>query len=252
VYKKHQEKITNKQKQLFYKDTKKNLTLLLETKVTTENFFNSIKDKESFDIWYKYITNKLKTKSTYLSTLSTSKSTKYQNSNNNNNSNYYQNLQNYTVDKTDINIDITMKLYNMNENAPMETTNTVQNNESDDKDDDITLLNETIEMVKQQTAELLLTKATTAPSREEMMEKLQVSTEYQELDNYGTTEDGWKIQGMKSFKKEKRDTYKEVSEKYLPINLPLFESEIYVDTPTKYIIPITINIRQPRNAKCCI
>jgi hypothetical protein len=85
-----------------------------------------------------------------------------------------------------------------------------------------------------------------------MMEELQVTNDNQQMDNCGTTEDGWKIQGIKLFKKEKRDTYNKVSEKYLSLNLPLFESEIYVNTPTKYVILIIINIQQPRKAKCCI
>jgi hypothetical protein len=251
VYSKHQEKIIKKQNQAAYKDIKKDLEKLVETKVNTEHFYNQIYNKESFNIWYLYIGNKLKLKTTNNSTSIEGKTTKLQNSVNQSKDNYYQKLQpteDITIEFSD---NLTMTKL-MNDNTPMEITKLKNKTIVCEEDDDITLLNETIELVKQQTAELLLTKTNVTPSREEMMEKLQTTNDQQTMDNYGTTEDGWKIQGMKSFKKEKNDTYEEVSEKYLPLNLPLFESEIYVDTPTKYIIPITINIRQPRNTQCCI
>jgi hypothetical protein len=53
----------------------------------------------------------------------------------------------------------------------------------------------------------------------------------------------WQIEGTKSLQREHRDTFENTSIKHIPINLPKFESEVYEETSTNYIIPIMVTIR---------
>jgi hypothetical protein len=63
-----------------------------------------------------------------------------------------------------------------------------------------------------------------------------------------TNEDGWITPSAIASAKEKKHTSDEVSTRFLPVNLPLFESEIHNTTPTKYVLPITITIKSKRNS----
>jgi hypothetical protein len=50
----------------------------------------------------------------------------------------------------------------------------------------------------------------------------------------------------KTTAREHRNTFEEVNNKFLPINLPLFELEVYDKSDTKYIITIPVDIRTKR------
>lgn len=58
----------------------------------------------------------------------------------------------------------------------------------------------------------------------------------------------WETVGARNLLNEKRATFADVSHKYLPINLPPFLSEVFEDSDTKYIIPLTINIKPLRGS----
>jgi hypothetical protein len=72
-----------------------------------------------------------------------------------------------------------------------------------------------------------------------MMEQLQ----NEQLNSTNPNDQQWEIEGMKDYDNEKRAAFDNHSPKYLPTNLPLFESEIEVGSPTKLILPLTVSIR---------
>jgi hypothetical protein len=82
-------------------------------------------------------------------------------------------------------------------------------------------------------------------SRQKMMEKMKsTKSTGNEVDD-----DGFKIIGMKHHLQDQKQTMQNTSTKFLPVNLPPFESVVEEESKTKYIIPITVTIKTPRNMK---
>jgi hypothetical protein len=60
-------------------------------------------------------------------------------------------------------------------------------------------------------------------------------------------EDGFQKVLPKNFARESNNIFEEKSQKFLPINLPLFELEIHTTSVTKFVIPVTISIKSHKD-----
>jgi hypothetical protein len=82
-------------------------------------------------------------------------------------------------------------------------------------------------------------------SRQKMMEKMKSAKTF----GNNADEEGFQIIGMKNHVQNQKQTMQNTSSKFLPINLPLFESVVEEESKTKYTIPITVTIKTPQNMK---
>jgi hypothetical protein len=81
------------------------------------------------------------------------------------------------------------------------------------------------------------------PSMAEMLDKVSNDNNHIESYNNGSN---WEVEGYKAIKREQIQTYKETSKYFLPVNMPLFVSEIMVPSKTHLVIPVTITIKQSK------
>lgn len=79
-----------------------------------------------------------------------------------------------------------------------------------------------------------------------MLEK--ISKNNKDKTNNTNDSNNWELMVAKQQQKEMRATYDKVSYKYLPLNLPPFESEVYEESKTSMSIPITINIKSKKGS----
>jgi hypothetical protein len=75
--------------------------------------------------------------------------------------------------------------------------------------------------------------------KDDMMERLCTEQQNRTCPN----EQKWEIVDMKEYKSEKNAAFDNYSQRYIPKNLPLFESKIEVGSPTKFVIPLTVSIK---------
>jgi hypothetical protein len=87
------------------------------------------------------------------------------------------------------------------------------------------------------------------PTKQKMLEKVKLNQKQPPPTNDDTIVDDWNIVGIKNLERDKRLSFQEHSNLFAPICLPLFESEIFTDSPTTNIIPISLHIKTPKNGK---
>jgi hypothetical protein len=55
-------------------------------------------------------------------------------------------------------------------------------------------------------------------------------------------EDGFQKVLPKNFVRKSNNVFEDILQKFLPISLPLFESEVHTTLASKFVIPVTISI----------
>jgi hypothetical protein len=156
-------------------------------------------------------------------------------------SNYYDPLfQNTNSNNNDQELDSkTTICFNKTMTKPIQNNKTSSTTMTDDMDD--------IEYLNQCIAEVEAEKAQNKfQSKTEIMNKFRNKDNITDTNDSQGNQESWTVITNKATAREHRNTFEEVSNKFLPINLPLFESEVYDKSDTKYIIPITVNIRTKR------
>jgi hypothetical protein len=138
-------------------------------------------------------------------------------------------------------------------NSNIESSMILHNNEEQDendslKSDDRTVKNEfyndEMEIVFDPPSKHLLTKSS-SHSLQNMHERLKAKASHRPSDGLGP----WTTVGNKQIDREYKKTFETTSAHYLPIHLPNFE---YIDNtvvPTKYRIPVSIMVKNPKPGK---
>jgi hypothetical protein len=243
---KHQQKLNTVQdlyeKVIKEKAQSKLKEFQLKKRELFQAFKNSIYDKELFESWMKTVVINT---DTYTSTT---------NAINHSNKNYYQLLHREEIDGND-NLDSTTTFIMTEMTEFMETSkqgkdeNDDNNNNlnidwtDEDFEDEETYQKRLIQIAKQEKKDM--NKQQVVLSKQSMIEKLQRINE-KKLANKKETNDKWETVTKKIQDREELIMYEEISNKFLPTNTPFFQSEIFETKETKFIIPISITMKNKK------
>jgi hypothetical protein len=110
--------------------------------------------------------------------------------------------------------------------------------------EEIEFLDKSNEEVLVQVSSKLLKVNRVLPSMVEMLDRICADNSLQHDPN--NKNQIWNVVGAKEIAREHQQTYEETSKYFLPVNLPLFVSEINTPSTTTVVIPVTITIKQSK------
>jgi hypothetical protein len=253
-YSHHQNKFQNKQTELQTKQEveqeRKKEQIKANKQLLFNNFKLSIYDHDIFETWLKYIITdgkKYNKTDTYF--------------NNTKVKNFYEPLfcehttlipiTQIMTDMTDSKISIrTTDDTSMDDNTPTKLQKTRYIKKKGNKlidwsgveEDEDAYIKRMIEVADNERT--LLTKENGMTSKKLMLEKInKIQCKNDDKEN----KNRWETVGTKTQQREENQMFEDTSEKFLPMYLPSFESEVYEQNFTKYRIPLTITIKNKRN-----